>query len=141
MSMWSLSQEKKEELLRRRDEKVTLNQNLSWPWVLASSRSFSLLIANFRYIKYSASLRGCEEMKFPKKYLLIPLGLGVISLVSASQLRIEVRILIYRKRPILKPGTQYCYRMGWGRRLVLRPFYFPLIHQFRLSIRTPLFKS
>jgi DNA topoisomerase-2 len=29
MSMWSLSQEKKEELLRRRDEKVTLNQNLS----------------------------------------------------------------------------------------------------------------
>jgi hypothetical protein len=36
----------------------------------------------------------------PKKYLPIPLGLGVISLVSASQPRIEVRILIYRKRPI-----------------------------------------
>jgi hypothetical protein len=28
------------------------------------------------------------------------LGLSVISLVSASQPRIEVRLLIYRKRPI-----------------------------------------
>jgi hypothetical protein len=38
-----------------------------------------------------------------KKYLLIPLGLIVNSLVSASQARIsiEVIILIYRKRAIL----------------------------------------
>jgi hypothetical protein len=63
-------------------------------------------IAHFRYIKYSASLRGCEAVKLNTKEIsslipFCPLGLSVISLVSASQPRIEVRLLIYRKRPIL----------------------------------------
>jgi hypothetical protein len=35
-----------------------------------------------------------QVSRMAKKYFLIPLGLSVISLVSASQPRIEVRILI-----------------------------------------------
>jgi hypothetical protein len=57
----------------------------------------SIGIAHFRYIKYSASLRGWDSVKLNTKEIY-SYSLG--SLVSASQPRIEVRILIYRKRPI-----------------------------------------
>jgi hypothetical protein len=49
------------------------------------------LIAHFRYIKFSASLRGWDAVKLNTKE---------ISSYSLGP-RIEVRILIYRKRPIV----------------------------------------
>jgi hypothetical protein len=56
----------------------------------------------FQYINTLLHLEAVKLWSWtPKNYLLIPLCLSVISLVSASQLWIEVRILIFRKRPIV----------------------------------------
>jgi hypothetical protein len=49
------------------------------------------------------------------------LGLSVISLVSASQPRIEVRILIYRKRPIKleQPDPQQIHHLDQAFSLIV----------------------